>query len=147
MRQSCNGSAEAGAALDPKRIAVGDHAPNGRNDEMSDCLFCKIAAGDIPSDVVYEDDELFAFKDISPQAPVHVLIIPKKHITGMAALVEGDESLVGRIFLAAKRIAKDKSVFQCGYRMVANSGPDAGQAVDHLHFHLLGGRTLTWPPG
>jgi len=98
-------------------------------------------------DVVYEDDQVLAFKDINPQAPVHILIIPKRHISGVTTLEEGDEALVGHIHMVARKIARDKSVFQCGFRLVVNSGPDAGQAVDHLHFHLLGGRTLSWPPG
>ena len=114
---------------------------------MEDCLFCKIAAKQIQSVVEYEDDEVLAFKDISPQAPVHVLIIPKRHISGMTTISEDDEAMIGHIFTVAKQLAKDKAVFQCGFRMVANSGPDARQAVDHLHFHLLGGRKMTWPPG
>ena len=114
---------------------------------MDDCLFCRIAQKELDSEVVYEDDDLLAFKDIHPQAPVHVLIIPKRHISGVTALREEDVALVGRVFLAAQQIARDRSVFQCGFRIVANSGPDAGQAVGHLHFHLLGGRTLKWPPG
>lgn len=114
---------------------------------MSECLFCRVVAKEVGATIVYEDDELLAFKDINPQAPVHVLIIPKRHIPGVTTLKEGDEQLVGRVFMAAREIARDYSVFQCGFRVVANSGPDAGQAVAHLHFHLLGGRTLTWPPG
>ena len=114
---------------------------------MEDCLFCKIAAKEIESSVVYEDDELFAFRDISPQAPVHVLIVPKRHIAGVTGLAESDEALVGRVFTVAQEIARRESVVQCGFRVVVNSGPDAGQAVDHIHFHLLAGRKLTWPPG
>ncbi len=114
---------------------------------MEDCLFCKIAKKEIPATIVYEDDQILAFKDINPQAPVHVLIIPKKHIDGVTKLEEEDKELIGRIHLLASKIARDHSVFQCGFRLVLNSGPDAGQAVPHLHFHFLGGRTLKWPPG
>ncbi len=114
---------------------------------MEDCLFCKIAKKEIPAAIVYEDDQILAFKDINPQAPVHVLIIPKKHIDGVTKLEEEDNELIGRIHLLASKIAKDHSVFQCGFRLVLNSGPDAGQGVAHLHFHFLGGRTLKWPPG
>ncbi len=114
---------------------------------MEDCLFCKIASKEIPATIVYEDDQILAFKDINPQAPVHILIIPKKHIAGVTSLEEEDKELIGRIHLLASKIARDYSVFQCGFRLVLNSGPDAGQAVAHLHFHFLGGRTLKWPPG
>ena len=114
---------------------------------MEDCLFCRIVARDIPADIVYEDDDLLAFRDIQPQAPVHVLIIPKEHIRGVTTLRSEHEPMLGRVFLAAQQIARDASMFQCGFRIVVNSGPDAGQAVDHLHYHLLGGRKLSWPPG
>ncbi len=111
------------------------------------CLFCEIVAGRNPADIVYQDDEVIAFRDIQPRAPVHVLIVPKKHISGVTEIEEADRELIGRIFLAAKEIARRESVYECGFRVVVNSGPDAGQAVDHLHFHLLGGRKLAWPPG
>ena len=114
---------------------------------MEDCLFCKIVRKEIPATIVYEDDQILAFKDINPQAPVHILIIPRKHIPGVTALEEEDKELIGRIHLVASKIARDHSVFQCGFRLVINSGPDAGQEVQHLHFHFLGGRTLKWPPG
>ena len=114
---------------------------------MDECLFCRIVKKEIDGKILYEDDDILAFKDINPQSPVHVLIIPKKHISGVTELGEEDKELVGKIFLAAKQIAGKQSVYQCGFRIVVNSGPDAGQAVEHLHFHLLGGRKLNWPPG
>lgn len=112
-----------------------------------ECLFCRIIKGDVPSTKVYEDDLVYAFKDINPQAPVHVLIIPKKHISGVPDIMDDDKELIGHIYRVASRIAKEKACLQCGFRIVVNSGPDAGQTVFHLHFHLLGGRTLRWPPG
>ena len=114
---------------------------------MEDCLFCRIVRKEIESKIVYEDDDVLAFKDINPQAPVHILIVPKKHIGGITELAEGDKALIGHIYMVSKKMARDHSVFDCGFRMVANSGPDSGQTVDHLHLHLLGGRKLGWPPG
>ncbi|MCD5398010.1 histidine triad nucleotide-binding protein [candidate division NPL-UPA2 bacterium] len=114
---------------------------------MSDCLFCRLVKGEGESKAVYEDDEIFAFEDISPQAPIHILIIPKKHIPGLTRLGEEDKELVGKIHLVARRIAKERSLDESGFRIVVNSGPDAGETVAHLHFHLLGGRKLGWPPG
>ena len=114
---------------------------------MKNCLFCQIAAKEVPGEIVYEDKDIIAFKDINPVAPVHILIIPRKHISGITSLKEEDKEIVGKIYLAFSEIAREFSVYQCGFRIVANSGPDAGQAVDHIHFHLLGGRTLNWPPG
>ncbi|MCX6356775.1 MAG: histidine triad nucleotide-binding protein [Candidatus Aureabacteria bacterium] len=114
---------------------------------MADCIFCKIAKGEIKGTIVHEDDDMIAFKDIQPQAPVHILIIPKRHISGLTTIEKGDELLVGKIVALAKSLAHRFSFSECGFRLVANSGPDAGQAVDHLHFHLLGGRKFTWPPG
>jgi len=99
------------------------------------------------SSIVYEDDGIVVFKDIEPQAPVHLLIIPKKHIGGLTELDKADELLIGRIVGLSKTLAERFSFSQCGFRLVANSGPDAGQAVDHIHFHLLGGRKFAWPPG
>lgn len=99
------------------------------------------------SSIVYEDDEIVAFKDIEPKAPVHLLIIPKKHISGLTELGKADELLIGRIVGLSKTLAEQFSFSQCGFRLVANSGPDAGQAVEHIHFHLLGGRKFGWPPG
>jgi len=112
-----------------------------------DCLFCRLIKGKVESKTVYEDDEIFAFEDINPQAPVHILIIPKKHISGLTQLTEEDKELVGKIHLVAKKIAEERSLSQRGFRIVINSGSDAGEMVRHLHFHLLGGRKLGWPPG
>jgi histidine triad (HIT) family protein len=114
---------------------------------MPECLFCKIARKEIKSAIVYEDDDILAFKDIQPQAPIHILIIPKKHISGAMDIAAEDAALVGRIAALSKDLAERFSVSQCGFRLVVNSGPDAGQAVDHLHFHFLGGRKFGWPPG
>ncbi len=112
-----------------------------------DCLFCKIAAGDIPSAKVYEDDLVYAFRDIEPQAPVHILIIPKEHIASANEITEENASIVGHIFAVAAKIAKDEGIADGGYRIVNNCGQDGGQTVGHLHFHMLGGRSLQWPPG
>lgn len=114
---------------------------------MSDCLFCKIISGEIPGAKVYEDDAVYAFDDISPEAPVHVLIVPKAHICSANGITEENALVVSKIFLAAKKIAADKNIAEGGYRIVNNCGEDGGQTVKHLHFHLLGGRSLTWPPG
>jgi histidine triad (HIT) family protein len=113
---------------------------------MSDCLFCKIVAGQIPSKKVYEDEHVYAFDDIDPKAPTHVLIIPKKHIRGVKEAVVEDAEVIGRCHIAAARIARERNI-ENGYRTVSNVGPGAGQSVFHLHVHLLGGRTLSWPPG
>jgi histidine triad (HIT) family protein len=115
--------------------------------KMEGCLFCKIINKEIKGEIIYEDDLVIAFKDINPQAPVHVLLIPKKHISGLSEIQEEDKLLLGHIPFVVKNIAKDRGIFDSGFRVVVNSGPDAGQAVDHLHFHVLGGRKLTWPPG
>ncbi len=114
---------------------------------MSDCLFCKIIAGEIPSDKVYEDENVFAFRDISPVAPLHALIIPKKHISTINDLETDDAETMGNLFLAAKTIAKQEGYDEAGYRTVMNCGEAAGQTVFHVHLHLLAGRELTWPPG
>jgi len=114
---------------------------------MSDCLFCKIINKEINADIVYEDNEILAFRDISPQAPVHVLVIPKKHIGSVNGLEETDDGLVGRIYRVIQKIAKNESCSESGYRVVVNTGTDAGQAVEHIHFHLLAKRKLAWPPG
>lgn len=114
---------------------------------MENCIFCKIAAGLIPSNKVYEDESIFAFRDINPEAPVHILIIPKKHISSVNDLEPGDEELIGEIFITAKKIAKDEGISESGFRIVTNCGRDGGQTVPHLHFHILGGRNLKWPPG
>jgi histidine triad (HIT) family protein len=111
---------------------------------VAQCLFCGIAAHEIPATIVHEDDEILVFKDVRPQAPLHVLAIPKKHV---ASLAEADPALAGRVALAASKAAADAGYGERGYRVVTNVGPDAGQSVPHLHFHVLAGRALTWPPG
>ncbi len=110
------------------------------------CLFCKIVEGTIPSTAVYQDEQCYAFNDIDPKAPVHVLVIPRKHIPSLAAAEEGDQALLGHLLWAAAEIARAKGLAN-GYRVVISTGRDGGQTVDHLHVHLLGGRSLTWPPG
>lgn len=114
---------------------------------MADCLFCKIAAGDIPSNKLFEDDQLLAFYDIDPQAPVHFLVIPKKHIDSAAVLTEDDAALLGRIYAVIAQLAAQLGIAENGYRVVTNVGADGGQSVKHLHFHVLAGRSLAWPPG
>jgi len=111
-----------------------------------DCLFCRIIRGEIPAKKIYEDEETFVFEDIKPQAPTHVLIIPKKHIVGLREAKAEDASIIGRLHLVAAQIARDRKI-ENGYRTVLNVGPGAGQSVFHLHLHLLGGRPLSWPPG
>jgi histidine triad (HIT) family protein len=113
---------------------------------MADCLFCRIISGEVPSKKVYEDEHIFAFEDLNPQGPTHVLIIPKKHISGLKEAAPEDAELVGLCHLAAAQIARDRSI-EDGYRTVLNVGPRAGQSVFHLHVHLIGGRSLQWPPG
>lgn len=112
-----------------------------------DCLFCKILAGDIPADIIYESESAIAFRDISPQAPTHVLVIPRKHVSTINDLDEEDRALVGDLFLAAKQIAAEEGIDESGYRAVMNCNEGAGQSVFHIHLHVLGGRGLTWPPG
>ncbi len=114
---------------------------------MSDCLFCKIINNEIPSTKIYEDEKVLAFNDINPQSPVHILIIPKKHITSMNDFDETNIDILSHIFLVIKSIAKDKGLKEKGYRIVNNCGEQGGQTVDHIHFHLLGGRNMYWPPG
>lgn len=111
-----------------------------------DCLFCKIASGAIPVERVYEDERVVAFPDINPQAPVHVLVIPKQHIPSHAHAAAGDAEMMGHLLWAAGEVARKKGLTK-GYRLVINSGADAGQTVDHLHLHVLGGRPMGWPPG
>ena len=113
---------------------------------MKDCLFCRIIAGEIPAKKVYEDEHTFAFEDISPQAPTHVLVVPKKHIHGLKEAADEDADIIGRCHLAAAQVARARGI-ESGYRTVLNVGPGAGQSVFHLHVHLLGGRDLKWPPG
>ena len=113
---------------------------------MPDCLFCNIIAGKVPAKKVYEDDRTFAFEDINPQAPTHVLIVPRKHIIGLKEAHEIDAELLGYCQIVAAKIARERGI-ESGYRTVYNVGPRAGQSVFHLHLHLLGGRNLGWPPG
>jgi histidine triad (HIT) family protein len=114
---------------------------------MTDCLFCKMTKGEIKPKLALETPDLIAFHDINPQAPVHVLIVPRKHITSINDLSPEDAPLVGKMFLAAQEIAKTQKVAQPGYRLVVNCNADGGQTVLHLHLHLLGGRQMHWPPG
>jgi len=111
------------------------------------CLFCKIAKGEIPSHKVYEDDLVFAFKDINPQAPVHVVIIPKKHVASLGDVSEQDKEVLGHVQFVAAKLAKTFPELKNGYRLISNCGSDGGQTVHHLHYHLLGGRVFGWPPG
>lgn len=114
---------------------------------MSETLFSKIIKREIPADIVYEDDDVLAFRDVNPQAPVHVLFIPKKAIVNLDAMQEDDALLIGKLFFAASRFARSEGIGDSGYRCVVNCNSDGGQSVAHLHVHLLGGRKLHWPPG
>lgn len=113
---------------------------------MTDCIFCKIVKGEIPSNLIYEDDKVVAFEDINPQAPIHYLVIPKEHIKSAADINEDNKDLIGHIFFIASKIAMQKGLDE-GYRIVNNCGIDGGQTVDHIHFHVLGKRKMLWPPG
>ena len=112
-----------------------------------DCLFCRIAEGEISADVIHEDDQVVAFRDINPQAPTHVLVIPREHVASVDELEEDHAELVGRLFLVARDVARDEGLDDEGYRLVVNTGAGAGQSVFHIHLHLLGGRAMKWPPG
>ena len=112
-----------------------------------DCLFCKIASGEIKGNIVYQDDRVTAFRDINPQAPTHILIIPNDHVPSVAEMGPEQPSLVGELALTAAMLAEREGIDKSGFRLVLNSGPDGGQTVDHLHMHLLGGRPMKWPPG
>ena len=112
-----------------------------------DCIFCKIAAGELGTEFLYESDEIVAFRDLNPKAPSHILIIPKEHIEKVSDLEEKHESLAGKMLLAAKQIADQENLTEEGYRLVFNNGKNGGQEVMHIHLHLLGGRKLNWPPG
>ncbi|HBM81241.1 MAG: histidine triad nucleotide-binding protein [Clostridiales bacterium] len=114
---------------------------------MSECVFCLIAQKKIQSEIVYEDEDILAFKDIKPEAPVHIIVIPKKHISSVMDLNDENISIVSKAFNAIKSIAEKYNIAKSGFRIVANCGKDGGQSVMHLHFHLLGGRDLKWPPG
>ena len=112
-----------------------------------DCLFCRIVAGDIPADIIHESDTVVGFRDISPQAPTHVLLIPRRHISTINDLDHGDREVIGDLYLAAKAVAAAEGLSEPGYRVVMNCNEGAGQSVFHIHLHLLGGRGLGWPPG
>jgi len=114
---------------------------------MTDCLFCRMVTGEVPADIVHEDDEILAFRDINPQAPCHILIIPKRHIATLNDLTEADTALAGRILLTARSLAEREGVADAGYRTVFNCNRAAGQEVFHIHLHLLAGRRFDWPPG
>lgn len=114
---------------------------------MDDCLFCKIIKGEIPCTKVYEDEKVLSFKDIDPKAPVHVLIVPKNHISSLNEVNKENADIFAHIFMVAAKLAKDLNIAESGYRVVSNCGEEGGQSVSHIHFHLLGGRSLQWPPG
>jgi histidine triad (HIT) family protein len=114
---------------------------------MTDCIFCKIVNGEIPSNIVYQDADYVAFRDIAPAAPTHILVVPRKHIGSIAEAVKTDEPLVSKMLLIATQIAASEKVDASGYRLVINTGKDGGQSVFHLHVHLLAGRAMAWPPG
>jgi len=120
----------------------------GGSPEMaSECLFCKIVAGEIPTQRVHEDEHVLAFRDIAPQAPTHILIIPRKHISSINEATEEDETVLGRLLLTAKLLAASEGLAEDGYRLTINTGDHGGQTVYHIHLHLLGGRQMRWPPG
>jgi histidine triad (HIT) family protein len=125
---------------------VSEH-DKGAEPMSADCLFCRIAAGSIPADLVYEDDLVVAFRDIAPRAPTHILVIPRRHMASAAELTESDGALLGRVFSVAADLARSEGIADGGYRLVSNVGRWGGQTVDHLHFHLMGGRPFDWPPG
>ena len=112
-----------------------------------DCIFCKIAAGDIPGDIIFEDELAVAFRDINPQAPTHVLVIPRAHVGNASTLTEADDALIAHLLRLAGQIARDEGIEGSGYRIVLNVGSHGGESVPHLHIHILGGRQLSWPPG
>ncbi len=114
---------------------------------MKDCIFCQIARRERPSRVVFEDETVVAFEDLNPQAPTHLLVIPRQHIAGLDAVAPEDETLVGHLQRVAAQLAAERNIHRSGYRTVVNVGPNAGQSVFHLHLHLLGGRPMRWPPG
>lgn len=114
---------------------------------MSDCIFCRIAAGDVPADVVARTDHALAFRDVHPQAPVHILVIPKMHVSSSAHVADTAAAVLGQLMALAVRVAADLNLERSGYRLVVNTGHDGGQTVDHLHVHVLGGREMSWPPG
>jgi len=114
---------------------------------MEDCIFCQIVEKKIKAEIIYENNELLIFRDINPQAPLHLLVIPRKHISSILEISEENEEVIGKLYLAIRQIMEKEKKAINGFRVVCNSGPDAGQAVSHLHFHLLAGRKFSWPPG
>ncbi|NGZ10618.1 MAG: histidine triad nucleotide-binding protein [Nitrospira sp. LK70] len=114
---------------------------------MSDCLFCRVVVKTIPAKIVYEDDQTLAFDDIHPQAPVHTLVIPKRHVASIQDMGESDQALLAQLLLTCRKVANDKGLADSGFRLVANTGRNGGQTVFHLHFHVMGGRHMAWPPG
>ncbi len=114
---------------------------------QDDCLFCKIADGSMEAEIVHEEEDVLAFRDINPQAPTHILVIPRKHVASVDELADDAAALVGRLYLAARDLARDEGIADDGYRLVMNTGKGAGQSVFHIHLHLLGGRSFSWPPG
>ena len=114
---------------------------------MAECVFCKIAQGEMPATIVHEDEHVVAFRDLHPKAPTHIVLIPRRHVASLNDLGEEDDAVVGHLVRVAAKLAGDEEIAGRGYRLVANCGRDAGQSVDHVHFHLLGGRALGWPPG
>ncbi len=114
---------------------------------MAECLFCQIVDGSIPARKLYEDDQAMAIEDVNPQASVHMLVIPKRHMVSLDETQETDEALLGRLLVVCAKMARERGIAESGYRVVANTGREAGQTVFHLHFHVLGGRSFTWPPG
>lgn len=116
-------------------------------EQASECLFCRIGAKEVPADIVHASDRVVAFRDINPKAPTHILLIPKDHVESAAAVTDEQSEVLAEIVQAAAHLAKAEGVDQSGWRLVTNVGPDAGQSVQHLHFHLLGGRGMSWPPG
>jgi histidine triad (HIT) family protein len=127
-------------------IKPGTHGSETRRDPMT-CLFCRIVAGEIPANVVYQDDDVLAFRDISPVAPIHVLVIPKQHLDGLGVAGPEHAAMLGKVMLAARHVAELEGIASSGFRTVINHGPDANQTVPHLHDHVLGKRTRKWPPG
>ena len=111
------------------------------------CIFCKIIAGEIPAEILFQDDDVLCFRDVAPQAPTHMLVIPKKHIGSIAELEEADTNIAGKILVTATRMAKEQGISESGYRVVMNCGDEGGQTVGHIHMHVLGGRQMGWPPG
>ena len=125
----------------------GNMVADGRLKAVAECVFCRIAAGEIPSDIVYEDADCVAFRDVNKQAPAHVLIVPREHVVNLAVADREHRDLLGHLLLVARKVAEADGVAESGFRVVINSNADAGQSVDHLHVHVLGGRAMRWPPG